>query len=128
MANIFFQNVASEIQVNDLKKFLDERSFVNEKGCKIWLGAVDRDHYGVARVTIKDKRIRFAAHRLMYYLSLDGKFLLNPSMHVSHICHVKTCINFNHLSYEPPIVNNNRMVCKNSGECIGHHGYKGCIL
>jgi hypothetical protein len=33
----------------------------------------------------------------MYYLSLDGKFFLNPTMHVSHICHVKTCTNFNNL-------------------------------
>jgi hypothetical protein len=41
MANIFFQNVASESEINKLRKFLDKSSFVNENGCKIWLGAVD---------------------------------------------------------------------------------------
>jgi hypothetical protein len=37
--------------------------------CKIWLGAVDRDHYGVAHVTIENKK----------------KLICNPQINVSFI-------------------------------------------
>lgn len=89
IADTFFPS----LEISKLKEFLNKRSFDNENGCTIWLWGVDRDHYGVARVTIDNKRIRFAAHRLMYYVSLEGKFFLNLTMHISHICHEKLCIN-----------------------------------
>jgi hypothetical protein len=111
VAHSFIQRNANESEIDKLKEFLKKRSFINENGCKIWDGGVDRDQYGVARVTINSKRIGFAAHRLMFYVSLEGKTCLDPTMHVSHICHKKLCINIHHLSYEPPIINNNRMVC-----------------
>ena len=38
------------------------------------------------------------------------------------------CVNLKHLSFEPHCINNNRLVCKNDGECCGHRGFSDCIL
>ena len=47
---------------------------------------------------------------------------------MSHLCHLKQCVNVAHLSYGPHAINNKRITCRYEGECSDHHGYDDCIL
>jgi len=95
-------------------------------GCAVWNGLSAHDGYGLLRVMFRNKRLKVKVHRMAYFL---GKCVaLNSRMHVSHTCHNKLCVSVDHLSYEPQRINNNRMVCKNTGECCGHYPYARCPL
>ncbi|KAI8493175.1 hypothetical protein Bbelb_291790 [Branchiostoma belcheri] len=49
---------------------------------------------------------------------------LTTSMHVSHLCNEKFCVNLTHLSYEESVVNQLRKNCFSEGRCTGNHpGY-----
>ncbi|KAI8516577.1 hypothetical protein Bbelb_051580 [Branchiostoma belcheri] len=49
---------------------------------------------------------------------------LTTSMHVSHLCNKKLCVNLTHLSYEESVVNQLRKNCFSEGRCTGNHpGY-----
>lgn len=77
----------NESEIYELKEFLDKRSFINENGCKFWEGGLTETNTGWLVPLLIVKRIRFAAHRLMFYVSLDGKTCLDPIMYLFHICH-----------------------------------------
>lgn len=63
---------------------------VPESGCLLWLGAVDKDGYGKAKVGGKDVR----AHRWSWLLH---KGEITGGLHVLHRCDVPTCVNPEHL-------------------------------
>lgn len=92
----------------------------------------DKDGYPVMKfqeLPKKDggKSRREAVHRVVYALKKDSP--LDFSGHeVSHLCHVKECINIDHLSYEPHNINVARNLCRSSNRCSGHGPYKRCIL
>ena len=94
--------------------------------CIIWTGACASDGYGILRIVFRGSRLKVKVHRMMYFLY--HAHALSPEMHVSHLCHKKTCIKTQHLSYEPQAINNNRKMCKSQGECCGHYGYNNCQL
>lgn len=96
--------------------------------CILWTGAKDRYGYGYHRFTWIGKRLKLKVHRLAFYLSNHSHIALQPSFHVSHLCHNKLCFAKNHLSYEPGSVNNARKVCVTDGECYGHMGLRRCCL
>ena len=127
-SNYFFKTMAdlTVIEKERLTKELNKFERV-DSGCKVWKGGTSRNGYGELRITIRGKRIRLKAHRAVYALA-HRTLTMTDTMDVSHVCHNKLCVNLEHLSYEPHSVNNNRMVCKNDGECYGHHGFMDCIL
>lgn len=94
--------------------------------CHLWLGQTDRYGYGFKRLTLNGSRMQLKVHRLAYFL--ESAHILNPKMHVSHLCHNKTCVRLSHLSYEPQAVNNARKSCSLTKECSGHYGYEDCII
>lgn len=125
MANIVFHSVLTDTEILYCSRLLNRHSDRSDS-CHIWHGVKDKDGYGVIRFQFRGKRVKVKSHRLAFYLknnfpSMDGK-------HISHVCHVKECINTLHLSLETALINNQRKICSNSGECTGHYGYKSCIL
>ena len=101
----------------------------NESGttCKIWTGQKFRNGYGVFAIRFRGRDYRLLAHRVMYFISND--FLALPAgPHVSHLCHNKVCVNFEHLSLEAANVNNTRKTCLNKRKCTGHDFYASCIF
>lgn len=98
-----------------------------EGSCVLWTGRVNKYGYSVHRIMHNHKRVSLPVHRITYFL-LDPSRPLDPNLHVSHLCHVKRCVNSEHLSLEPCKINNHRRKCKSEGECTGHHGFKCCIL
>lgn len=126
MAVAFYQTVHCPQLVDTLVHALAQKSRIVGQ-CEIWSDQTDRDGYGILRITHQSKRLRLRVHRLAYFL-LDPSQKLIPKYHVSHLCHNKLCMNVVHLSYEPAMINNARKVCRGSGECIGHRGYKRCAV
>ena len=94
--------------------------------CHLWTDEKARDGYGVLRIMHRGQRKRFKAHRLMA-LCHSWEFI-PKHVHVSHICHVRNCVYFEHLSLEEPIINISRQQCVLNGACLDHRGYKQCIL
>ena len=126
MASTFFRRPAPPEMVTELLSMLSEKSrTVNS--CLVWCGAIDRYGYGIHYVVLDGKRVQLGVHRLAFFL-LDPNRELSPRFHVSHLCHNKLCIHKDHLSYEPPSVNNARQICTMNGECTGHRGFKRCRL
>lgn len=77
------------------------------------------------------------AHAALYmfsnkYKELTPKYMTYggsvQQMHVSHRCHLNLCVKNEHLSYEPQIINNNRISCKKNKVCSGHDEYEPCIF
>ena len=128
MASTFFQNInnLTTEEIYRLSKLLNKYVCV-KNGCHTWHGEADRCGYGQFRITFRGARIRLKAHRVMFAMA-NPNITLAASMDVSHLCHNKLCVSPEHLSYEPYSINNNRMVCKNEGECHSHHGFKDCML
>ena len=63
----------------------------------------------------------------------ENNIILNRfNYEMSHLCHIKTCINPNHLSYEPKWMNSVRRNCAKTRNCSGHRSakteYKNCIF
>lgn len=104
---------------------MDKKS-VPCKNIKIW--TVEHDQYGYHTLPMCLWPKEYVFHRLVYFVHYRNEIQLDTDMHVSNISHNMSGINFEHLSYESPAVNNSHKVCKNTGECVGHHGYADCIL
>lgn len=82
----------------DLEQRLICNSFVDleDSGeCWIWLGRRLPDGYGLINVRVDGKHKALRAHRVAY-TELTGD-TLGPDEEIDHICHVRFCINPNHL-------------------------------
>lgn len=71
-------------------------------GCWLWLGAVDKDGYGVIAGTVDNVGWRDKAHRLAYSHWVGQ---IPKGMHVLHRCDVPGCINPAHLYLGDPAAN-----------------------
>lgn len=125
MATKFFESVHAPEFIAMLKERVLSNT-LKQGQCQIWSGLVDKNGYGYIRVTIHGKRLKLQCHRLVYFIGHSHP--LSKSVHVSHLCHTKRCVELSHLSYEPQAVNNNRKSCKLDNECSGHHGYPRCLI
>ena len=125
MAKVVFSTRFSETEVQYCNRVIRRHTLITEN-CYVWKGSKDRDGYGMIQFQFRGKRVKVRAHRLVYYIR--SGFIDLKNLHVSHLCHNKSCINFEHLSLEPHDTNNKRKTCILNGECIGHCGYRSCIL
>lgn len=94
--------------------------------CHLWIGAVNKDGYGIYRPSFRGKQIKVTVHRFIFYINNMDNF--DTHMHISHLCHNKQCIKLSHLSMEPQSVNNSRKSCVAEGQCIGHGAHRPCLF
>ena len=69
------------------------------------------------------------SHRFAYMI--DKKiFELPKELEISHRCHNKRCVNPEHLSCEPDVVNKDRQICRGifPTRCKTHAPYQDCLL
>lgn len=127
------------LQIAGLISKIDQ-NVQNSKGCQMWStnfavnqrerGLTRGPKYGRLKVKWPDGRKKiYLAHRFMYMLH-HGIEHIPPELHVSHRCHNSLCINPEHLSLEPPFINNSRQICKNltPSACQKHGVYPECIF
>lgn len=134
MAKTFYENIQnlSENERYRLSRQFDKYIHVpvvdSKEICHPWSGARDSNGYGEIRIQFRGRRVHLKAHRVIFAQANPVAYNLAPSNDVSHLCHNRQCVNLHHLSFEPHTINNNRLVCKNSGECFSHHGFSDCLI
>jgi hypothetical protein len=82
------------MKLDDVKERFDEKWEQNEDGCWIWQSTHDSGGYGQFWLNGRNR----GAHRVAYFLyveSLSGNGLDSPQ--VNHECHVRDCVNPDHL-------------------------------
>jgi len=106
-------------------------------GCRHWLGAKwGGGPYGKIRNPFRghfqDQPVFLRVHRLVFMLHTGTTMLPTHNndgqlMDVSHICHHPACCNFDHLSYEPHVINMDRLTCQGLNTCTHNH-QPHCLL
>ena len=81
------------------KKFILSRIKKDSKGCWLWQSSIHRDGYGKL-----SKKPFWQAHRYSYYIFNKG---IDDNLLVCHKCHVRSCVNPDHL-YQGTHFDNNR--------------------
>ena len=141
MAKAYFTNIQNLTENEDYrlsKQF--EKHIVVTDTCHIWQGRTDTYGYGKVRIQFRSVRVCLRGHRVIFALS-NKDIVLTESKDVSHFCHNRCCVKLEHLSYEPHLsyeleylsyephsINNQRSVCRNEGECFGHHAFSHCFI
>ena len=122
---IFWEKIERSLQKNSVK---------GVGGCILWSGSLDRHGYGRKTVTWcpgKQPKCELA-HRVAYMLHYKVTELphmnhAGDNLDVSHLCHIKHCINPDHLTFEPHSKNMSRDTCFKNGSCSMEHS-PPCIL
>jgi len=110
-----------------LRARIAQNSVPASDGCIRWEGAKCERGYGRMKFTTEEGFVRYVRpHRLVYFLT-SGRACLQRSMHVSHLCNVKDCVQPAHLSYEENFVNQQRKNCFSEDRCTGHQEYPRCL-
>ena len=127
---LFQTKVEMEAFFEKNRLLIAKKSEPNANGCRIWLGTLKRGpiRYGVVNAKFPDGKWRnLHVHRLRYLVYLQV-LALAPGLDVSHLCHEPLCVALEHLSIEPHHLNLERQRCVNREHCIGHKGFRGCML
>ena len=106
-----------------LKRITDRCSLHSDNSCVITDRALNSAGYPMIKVNGRSELV----HRVVYSL-YTGVILSTPYYHVSHLCHNKICVNFDHLVYEPSCINMQRKQCVSQGKCVNHGKYETCLL
>ncbi|CAH1243376.1 Hypp7080 [Branchiostoma lanceolatum] len=126
----FYLNPLPDDFREKLRAKLQKKSVSTETGCRLWTGYIENGGrgYGSLKVPshVEEGRVTLQVHRLAYFVEVNIR--LTPSIHVSHLCGVKACVNVDHLSYEPAVVNSQRNTCFAAGQCFSHGPYRACLL
>ena len=125
MAKLVFSTQYTDTELQYCERIIQRHCFTSEN-CSIWTDSKDRDGYGMIQFQFRGKQVKVRVNRLIFYFQSGCSDM--KKLHVSHLCHNRICITPEHLSLEPQSTNNKRKTCKLDGECIGHYGYKSCIL
>ena len=97
--------------------------------CRLWTKGVGGSGYPRMRVKVAGRvgSIQYGVHQVVYALN-SGTALNLPLHDVSHRCHNRLCVNMDHLSYEPKVVNAQRNPCRELNQCRGHLPFLPCIF
>jgi hypothetical protein len=99
-------------------------------GCKVWTGAKNSSGYPQTKITdpeTEEKRV-MSVHRVVFALG-SNQNIDNPVYQVSHLCHNRACIEYNHLNFETAATNTQRSRrCLPNRACEGHGNEPKCLF
>jgi hypothetical protein len=107
-----------------------ERKSEQINGCRVWTGA--KNSSGYPQTKIKDpesgENIVLSVHRVVFGLQ-SNRNIDNPGYQVSHLCHNRACIQYNHLNFETAATNTQRSrQCVPNRACEGHVNEPNCLF
>ncbi len=116
---------------HQIDRLLESTSVEGPHGCQICKLGGFRKKYSTVSVKFpwKAKSETVSSHRFMYMLT-HNNFEMKEKEHVSHLCHNNRCVNPEHLSLEPALVNSRRETCRYivPKRCMKHEPFKDCLL
>lgn len=101
---------------------------MNGMGCMLWTGAEKHGtNYGLIKLSPPGRKpLVRSVHRALY-MCMTKNLDLPSTLDISHACHMKKCVNFDHLLCENHIQNMERLECHNQGACSKKH-FPECIF
>lgn len=103
------------IRGDDAARFASKYT-VDDSGCWLWSGVIDKDGYGKFRIP---QAWRFA-HRVGYEMHVGP---IPASLQLDHLCRVRNCVNPTHLEPVTPRENTHRGEPANRTRCPRGHEY-----
>ena len=127
MDSHFDPNKCSDEEIQSLKDKIHKNSIHNgATDCLEWTRSCGKSGYPQMKLgkifNDRFKNIPYNPAHLLYCIQ-HTIILNNVSHEISHLCHNKRCISYEHLSYEPKIVNAGRDQCCRTGMCYTHVYY-----
>ena len=98
--------------------------------CLLWKGHIQPNGYGILKLKLPSDshRKNYYIHRLSYWVHNQSPMIPKAEEQVSHLCHVKSCFNIQHITLESNKTNNQRKTCLKQKQCHGHQNAKNCLL
>lgn len=90
--------------------------------------AYESNKYKNVTLSLRGQRITVTLHRLNYWVSRDMDPNFDLGKDVSHLCHERACVKWEHLNIETRSVNNKRKSCVQMGFCSGHDPEPDCVF
>ena len=123
MDSHFDPSKCSEEEIDSLKDKIHRNSVQNNANdCLEWTRSCGKSGYPQMRLGQafyeRFNNIPYNPAHLLY--TIQHKITLDKGYEISHLCHNKRCVNYEHLSYEPKAVNAARNQCCHSRVCITH--------
>ena len=113
--------------------YTDNYIIVSRNGCHNWRGHftgnyVSKKFKMIDRYTHKEKNLKIQVHIVVCFLKYR-RVPIKGQIDCSHLCHNNNCLNPEHLSLEPRVINHKRKQCKKQRTCT-HHGdaFADCIF
>ena len=103
MAKLVFSSQLTETEVQHCNTIINRHTHVTPE-CIVWKGAKDKNGYRETHLQFRGKRVKVRVHCLLFYIKTNCTD--TSKLHISHLCHNKACITFEHLSSEPARINN----------------------
>jgi len=100
---------------------------VDQRGCWLWTGRIGTGGYGYFGQKVDGVRKTRRAHRVSYELFVGP---IPEGQQVDHLCHVRACVNPDHLEAVRPVTNNLRSTSPSAAnarrtECRRGHPLSG---
>ena len=83
--------------------------------------------YKTVRIKLRGEIFYVGLHSLNYWVSKDFANF-GKNLDISHLCHLKSCVNPSHLVAETRKMNNDRKVCAKYRHCSGHGDQPNCLI
>ena len=105
-----------------------ETGLVSSPNGHLTIDGKEANSYSRVRIFLRGQSTLVLRHR-MAYLIYNQFTPLPEHLQVSHLCHLRSCVKTDHLSLEPPAVNNSRKNCNVAKRCSGHApDYPPCVF
>lgn len=88
----------------------------------------ESNEYKTRTLSIRGQKITVRLHQLNCWVAHDMDPNFDMQKDVSHLCHMESCVRWDHLNHETKSTNSYRRECVKSGICSGHNPEPQCIL
>lgn len=82
-------------------------------GCWLWLGAINKNGYGIVHVKENGRNVKRRAHRIVYESHIGP---IQVGLVLDHLCRIRHCVNPSHLE---PVTQKTNVIRGTAAESLG---------